>query len=247
MGVDEAPLTEVLTGTEIRSIFDTSAEHGHLGEEQALMIKNSFRFDERSVGRVMVPRVDCKVINLDDPLPKNIAVMKETQHSRFPVVENKPEHLVGIVLTKELMDAVLGGEKQPWAKIKSYCREPLIVPESIKVARMFDVMREDKRHMACIVDEYGVFVGVVTMEDLLEEIVGEISDETDDDLPHALIERVDEGWHASGLMSLADAERETGFHVSDTFEANTLSGLFMTRLERMPQIGDCIYLEATTG
>lgn len=240
MGVAEASHVEVLSDLEIRGIVDTSVEHGELGEEKAEMIHNLFRFDERAVERVMLPRIECDVLRLDQPPAANIAIMKETRHSRFPVVDSDNSSLVGMVLMKDLVDAMLGGDMEPWSDLRSFCREPLVVPETLKVSRLFDIMRAEKAHMACIVDEYGGFVGLVTLEDLLEEIVGEIVDETDVEASEFPIVATAAGWSAHGLASLADVERDTGYVVSDDFNANTLSGLFMNRIERVPRVGDCI-------
>lgn len=240
MGINEAPHMEILSGTEIKGLVTTSAQHGELSEGKAEMIHNVFRFDERSVGRVMIPRVDCDALHLDHSPEKNIAIMKDTRHSRFPVVEGSVETLVGIVLMKDLVDAMLSGVATPWTDLRAYCREPMVIPETLKVSRLFDKMRAARAHMACVVDEYGTFVGVITLEDLIEEIVGDISDETDNDFADFHIEAGETGWSAHGLASLADVERETGLEVADDLNANTLSGLFMSRLERMPKVGDTL-------
>ena len=108
-----------------------------------------------------------------------------------------------------------------------------------KVSELFELMRVNRAHLAIVVDEYGTFAGIVSMEDLLEEIVGEIHDETDNEHAEFTIEAItDERWEADGLVSLSDLEKSIGFHVPDDLDANTLSGLFMSRLERMPVAGD---------
>lgn len=238
MGVEEAPHAEVLSGTEIAGLVKTSAEHGDLSDDKAAMIHNVFRFDERTVGRVMIPRVECEMLRLENTPEENIAIIRETKHSRFPVLEGENDTLVGIVLFKDLVYRLLDGAEQPWTDIKPLCREPMIVPESVKVAKMFDTMMVERAHMACVVDEYGTFAGIVTLEDLLEEIVGDISDELDDDADLVQIKTTPTGWTAHGFASLSDIERVTGLEVADDLHANTLSGLFMHRLERMPKPGD---------
>jgi CBS domain containing-hemolysin-like protein len=115
-----------------------------------------------------------------------------------------------------------------------------MVPESLKVARLFEMMRTQRAHMAFAMDEYGAFAGLVTLEDLLEEIVGEIADESDEDEARYQIIETDSGWEAHGLVPLANVERMIGLTVEDELDANTLSGLFMQRLERMSEVGDCI-------
>ena len=238
--VEEAPHTEILTDEEIRGIVNTSAEHGEMEPNKAEMIHNLFRFDERVVERVMIPRVECAVLHLGGDPDANIAVMKETKHSRFPTFEDGTNTLVGIVLVKDLVDAMLSGESAPWTNLKPYCREPLVVPETLKISSLFETMRSKKAHMACVIDEYGSFIGLVTMEDLLEEIVGDIIDETDDEASEFPIIPDGSGWQAHGFSSLSDVERITGYVVADRLNANTLSGLFMTHLQRIPRAGDQI-------
>ncbi len=240
LGVEEAPHVDVLTGPELQGLVSNSVEHGTLSQGKAEMLHNVFRFDERSIGRVMIPRVECHVLDTDDDPETIIATMKETKHSRFPVIRGDQDNLVGIVLAKDLMDAMLDGVEAPWTRLSEYSRDPHVVPESLKISTLFDAMRAEKIHMACVIDEYGSFVGLVTMEDLLEEIVGEIIDETDDSPTEFPIEVTDAGWTAHGLASLSDVERVTGLVVPDDLEANTLSGLLMQRLERMPDVSDRI-------
>lgn len=240
LGVEEATHAEVLTGTEIRGLVSTSAEHGEMGSEKAEIIQNLFRFDERVVQRVMIPRMECQILRLDQADEANIAIMRETRHSRFPVVENRSDNLVGMVLMKDLVDAILAGNSEPWTELKSFCREPLVVPETLRITALFDTMRAEKAHMACVIDEYGSFVGLITLEDLLEEIVGDIADESDEFYSDFPITKTETGWMAHGLASLANIERETGYVVEDSFDANTLSGLFMNHLQRIPRHGDVV-------
>ena len=170
---------EILSDDEIRTLVDVSTEHGKLQSDTAEMIQNVFEFDERSVASVMIPRIESDVLRADAPVKTNLQVMREKGHSRYPLVEGQNEDLLGVVLMVDLTRALLEGEQEPWKDLSSYLREPLIVPETQKVSRLFDQMRQERAHMACIIDEYGSFVGIVTLEDLLEEIVGEIADETD--------------------------------------------------------------------
>ncbi|MDA1324463.1 MAG: hemolysin family protein [Proteobacteria bacterium] len=238
--VAEAPHAEIYSNDEIRGLVDVSAEHGEMQESHAAFIHNIFRFDERAAERVMIPRVECHFLRLDALHEENLRVIQDTKHSRFPVIEDGAGNLVGMVLIKDVVDALLSGEPEPWRDIKRFCREPLVVPETLKVSRLFDTMRTTRAHMACVIDEYGAFVGLVTLEDLLEEIVGDIADETDEAVTDFEIIKEGDHWLAHGLASLADIERETGFSVEDAFHANTLSGLIMNRLERIAEIGDVV-------
>ena len=195
--------------------------------DTAEMIHNVFKFDERSVARVMIPRIEADVLRLDATVENNLQVMRERGHSRYPSVEGKNDDLVGIVLMVDLTRALFGGEAAPWTDLGKFLREPLVVPETQKVSRLFELMRQERAHMACIIDEYGTFVGIVTLEDLLEEIVGEIADETDVTEQVFPVEEAGDHWIAHGLASLADIERLTGFTVPASYKANTVSGLLM--------------------
>lgn len=238
--IEEASHADVLSDAEIRSLVDVSTEHGDMHSDKAEMIHNVFKFDERSVARVMIPRIEADVLRQDATVETNLQVMRERGHSRYPVVEGKNEDLLGIVLMVDLTRAILAGEEEPWSNLGNYLREPLVVPETQKVSRLFDMMRQERAHMACIIDEYGTFVGIVTLEDLLEEIVGEIADETDISEQVFPVEEQGDHWIAHGLASLADLERLTGFAVPDTYRANTVSGLLMRKLRRIPEIGDIV-------
>lgn len=240
LGVSEASHADILTDTELRGLVDVSAVHGHLHSDTAEMIHNVFKFDERSVSRVMIPRIEADVLRLDGPPEENLVVMREQGHSRFPVVEGASENLVGMLLMADLTRSLLAGEEAPWLNLAAFLREPLVVPETLKVSKLFDDMREKRAHMACVVDEYGTFAGLITLEDLLEEIVGEIADETDVSEQVFPVEKEEDHWIVHGLASLADIERETNFTVPDSFDANTVSGFLMASLQRIPETGDVI-------
>jgi len=148
--VEEATHAEVLTDQEIGNAVDVSMKHGEMEQEKAEMIHNLLRFDERAVERIMIPRVECNVLRLDSPPEENVRIMRGTKHSRFPLVDGGMENLVGIILMKDLVDTILGGEDEPWTDIKKYCREPMVVPETLKVSSLFETMRTKRAHMACV-------------------------------------------------------------------------------------------------
>ncbi len=238
--VDEVSHAEVLSGDELKGLVATSREHGEIEHEKASMLHNLFEFDQRHVKRVMIPRSSTDLLDVATTPESNLETIKEKTHSRFPVIDgNNEDQILGILLTKDIYSALIAGENEPWRDLLRFIREPLIVPETQKVSELFELMRFNRAHLAIVVDEYGTFAGIVSMEDLLEEIVGEIHDETDNEHAEFTLEAItDERWEADGLVSLSDLEKAIGFHVPDDLDANTLSGLFMSRLERMPVAGD---------
>jgi CBS domain containing-hemolysin-like protein len=207
---------------------------------KATMLNNLFEFDQRQVGRVMIPRSAVQVLDLEKDPDHNMSIIRDSGHSRFPVINGGLDNIVGIVLSKDLYAAILAGETEPWKQLRQYARKPLVIPETQRVAKLFETMRIHRAHMALVVDEYGELAGIITLEDLLEEIVGEIEDETDSAEHPRPIEEHEGHWVAHGLATLTDVERLVGLTVPDELDANTLSGLFMQRLGRMPEMGDII-------
>jgi len=240
--VAEVSHADVLSGEELQGMVRTSREHGEIEHNKADMLQNLFEFDQRNVGRVMLPRSSMEVLDVSGPPENNLAIIRDSGHSRFPVVDTSgDEEVLGLVLAKDLHKAVLSGEHEPWRNLPAFCRDPLMVPESQKVSHLFESMRKHRAHMAFVIDEYGSLEGIVTLEDLLEEIVGEIQDETDVEAAETPLKKIDaNSWRADGLLSLADIERAIGLKVPTELDANTLSGLFMQRLLRMPETGDLI-------
>jgi CBS domain containing-hemolysin-like protein len=239
MRVEKVSHTDVLTGEELKGLVATSGEHGEIGPQKAAMLKNLFEFDQQPVGRVMIPRGSVTALDVTADPADNLALIRDSGHSRFPVIDGERDNQVlGVIIAKDLHNAVLSGEAEPWRHLERYWRPPLIVPEGRKVSRLFETMRAARAHMAVVTDEYAALAGIVTLEDLLEEIVGEIEDETDvDEAP--LVRPVSPGlWEADGLAPLVDLERVTGLEAPDGLAANTLSGLCMARLGRMPEAGD---------
>ncbi len=238
--VAEATHADVYSGDELKGLIATSGEHGETDADKAEMLRNMFEFDLRHVGRVMLPRASLKLLDINHDAEHNLIIIRDSGHSRFPLIDSVNDNaILGIILAKDLYAAMLRDDKAPWSNLRRYCREPLIVPESQKVARLFSDMRATRAHMALVVDEYGELIGLVTLEDLLEEIVGDIEDETDLSTCAYTITAVADGrWEADGLVSLSDAERSIGLVVPDQLDANTLSGLCVVTLGELPMVDD---------
>ena len=244
-GVEEATHAEVFSSDEFKGMVATSQEHGALEYDKANMLNNLFEFDQRHIGRVMIPVNSVDLLDITDPEDENLRKIRDGGHSRFPVVDGgRDNEIVGLLLTNDLYSAMLDGEEKPWSDLRRFCRQPMVVPESQRVSTLFEDMRSNRAHMAFVIDEYGKFLGIITLEDLLEEIVGEIEDETDAEESTMPITLLQEGkWQADGLASLGDIEKVVGLVVPTEEEANSLSGLLMNQLERMPAPGDIIEID----
>jgi CBS domain containing-hemolysin-like protein len=240
--VEEATHGDVLSNDEIQGIINTSERHGELDTDRAAMLQNMFKFDSHAVQQIMVPRTKVEILNLQSTWEDILDVMQSSRHSRFPVFDGSIDNPIGVVLVKDIYNSIVGHAKpaNPLEVVRMCLRDPLLVPESQQVSKLFEVMRRDRIHLAVVMDEYGNFSGVVTMEDMLEEIVGEISDELDIDEPEAFATWVDDHWESEGMVSLTDLSRVVGTDFPDLPDANTINGLFMKQLDRMPKQHDQI-------
>ena len=239
-GVQEALHYEVLSSEEIQGLIETSEEHGNIGAANATMLHNLFEFDTRTVEEIMVPRGKVTAIDLQDSWDKQEEVLRKIEHSRFPVTDGGDQHLLGVLLMKDLYSLILSGETNLQPHLRKLLRDPMVVPETQRIGQLFERMRSERQHMSVVIDEYGAFAGIVTLEDLLEEIVGEIADELDKDDDSAVLFEKEGYWEAEGWAQISDIERALDVDFPDELDANTLSGLFMYRLGRVPEEGDVV-------
>ena len=237
LGVEGGPHHEVITEDELSAIVDDSEAHGELEHKTADIIRKAFRFDDQTVRQIMVPWLDVDKLRLTLSPKENEAIMLETLHSRFPVLDASG-NVVGVLAAKDIMSAVVHAEENPWGSIQTYLRPPLIVPQSLLISTLLERMRSTRTHMSIIVDEHGTYIGIVTLEDMLEEIVGEIEDEWDTEEPEVPIEASESGWHATGQLTLEELQRTVGIALDEMPGVTTLGGYIMAALERLPQEGD---------
>ena len=238
--------TPVITEEELRQIVTVSEAEGVLEEEEHDMIRGVFEFGETTVGEVKVPRVDMVACTVDTPLMEALDVILQQGHSRLPVYEDNVDNILGILYDKDLLKYVR--ENQLDVSLRDVVRPALYVPESKRVDELFRELQQKKVHIAIVMDEYGGTDGLVTLEDLLEEIVGEIQDETDQEKP--LIEQLDENTYAVSAMidmEQLNEELEVSLPINDV---ETLGGFVYEQLGHVPAIGaeidtDCVHIEVT--
>lgn len=232
LGVDA---TRVLfSEEELRTLAEVSEEHGVLEEEEREMIHSIFEFGETEVREVMVPRIDMVAIPRDMPVADALEIVKQRGHSRIPVYDNDVDHVVGILYAKDL----IGDENRSNGRlIGEIMREAFFVPESKRISALLKEFQQHKIHMAVVVDEYGGTEGLVTMEDVIEEIVGEIQDEFDTE--EELIKRLDNGdYHVLAKMEVSDFNHLVGEHVVPTDEDyETLGGFIFSLAGEVPTQG----------
>jgi len=239
--VEEASHSEILSGEEIQGLIEESEKHGNIESQRAAMLSNLFEFDTRMVEEIMVPRAKVSHIDLQSPWETQLEILNRIEHSRFPVIDGGDQNLVGVILAKDLYrQALLGGGGLKEGTLRELVRNTLVVPETQMIGVLFETMQTSRQHLAVVIDEYGGFSGIATMEDLLEEIVGEIADELDQTSDYTLLTEKGDDWECDGWTQLSDIERTLQIEFDDNIVANTLSGLFMFVLDRIPDEKDSI-------
>lgn len=239
LGVHGGPHHEVISEDEISAIVDESEAHGEIEGKTADIIRKAFLFDDQTVRDVMLPWVQVDKLQLPASAAENRSIIVNTLHSRFPVLDQK-RNVVGVLATKDLTTALVAGEDNVWETLGDRLRAPLIVPSTLLVSLLLERMRSTRTHLAVVVDEHGNYVGIATIEDMLEEIVGEIEDEWDDAETAIPIESAGSGWRASGSLPLATLEETVDITIERHPDITTLAGFVMQQLERLPEEGDSV-------
>jgi putative hemolysin len=243
LGGKEKPQGGYLSTEELKLLVETGSEQGGIEEEEKEMIHGVIELAEKRVHEVMVPRIGIRAVNVDDPIDVVLDMIVRAGHSRLPVFEENLDNIVGILYAKDLLPYLKGNGRSNGAiDIRSLVRAPVYVPESKAVDDLLHEMQVAKRHIAIVVDEYGGTAGLVTLEDVVEEIVGEIQDEYDTE--EAMVEDVSDeetiAYRLDGRVSMDDL-RDL-FDLSDDDEPDeeaydTVGGFVVHRVGRIPLPG----------
>jgi len=232
-GIKEGPF---VTEEEILTMADVAADEDVIEREERKLIHSIFEFGDTVVREVMLPRPDMVAIEADETIEAAIDTAIKGGFSRIPCYEDTTDDIVGIVYLKDLVDRARTGEGEH--AVRTACREAVFVPEQKRVAELLGEMRTKQFHMAIVVDEHGGTAGLVTLEDLLEEIVGEITDEYDIEAP-GLEELPGGGMRAPGRTPIDDVSEALGIELPDT-EWDTVGGLVFNLLGHVPENGESV-------
>ncbi len=227
---DREQLIELLHSAYERNLLDADA----LG-----MIEGVMQVSEMQVREIMIPRSQMDVIDINDPPEKFIPYVIETAHSRFPVVDENKDDVIGILLAKDLLRYYAGEE----FNIRDMLRPSVFIPESKRLNVLLKEFRGNRNHIAIVVDEYGGVAGLVTIEDVLEQIVGEIEDEYDFDEAEDNIIRDRSGrYRVKALTEIADFNEMLGTQFSDE-DYDTVGGLVISKFGRVPKRGEQVAID----
>lgn len=237
MGVSSTGVEEKITVEEIRSLVEVGQEQGVINPVEREMIDSVITFDDKLAEEIMTPRTEVFMIDLDDPIEDYLGKMLELKYSRIPVVEDDIDNIIGILYIKDyLLEAYKVGFNN--VNIRKILRPAYFIPERKNINDLFNDLQVGKKHMAILIDEYGGFSGIVTMEDLIEEIVGDIDDEYDHDEPD--IKHLEPNvFLAKGSISIKELNSKTGTKFDeDSEDFDTLGGFLIDMIGYIPEDGE---------
>lgn len=234
-------LASARSADELLSLVRRSAEKGTLAKETAQMLERSLNFRELMARDAMTPRIRVRDIQADATVADVLALARNTGFSRFPVYGKNLDEVMGVVHIKHAFGVPRGErDKTP---VRNIMRSPVLVPSTIQLESLLEDLRKGGMQIAVVVDEFGAVDGIVTIEDLLEELVGEVRDEHD--RSHAAIRRRASGaWLLSGLLRPDEVGEELNIYLPDEDEVETIAGLVTHHLERIPKVNDHVKLGA---
>ena len=231
IGMSDTDLEEKVSREEIKSLVDAGEEYGVINQIEKEMINSIFDFDDKLAKEVMTPRTEVYMIN--SQLPLSIEELLEENYSRIPVYEGDMDNIIGILYLKDFLHEAyqVGFEN---VDLKKLLHRPYFVPECKNIDQLFKELQKSKNHLAVLIDEYGGFSGIVTIEDLIEEVMGDINDEYDDDDP--VIRKIDnDTYMVNGLISIKELNDKLQLNLDEeTEDYDTLGGFLINQIDYIP-------------
>ncbi len=233
-GIDPDEESEQLTEDKIRQLVDAGEEKGAIEETEREMIENVFEFNNLTAADSMTHRTDIWSIWVDDSWDEITKMIEETGLSRFPVYDEDLDHIIGTISTR---DFLLNRQRQQPRPLREIIRKARFVPESVRTDALFRDMQHNKYHMAIVVDEYGGTSGLITMEDLLEEIVGNIYDEYDPQVQQDIVDLGEGRYKVSGVVDIESFNEATSLDLPLDDGYDTIGGLILSEMGTIPEEG----------
>ncbi|RAP32792.1 hemolysin [Candidatus Marinamargulisbacteria bacterium SCGC AG-410-N11] len=241
-GLSNYETEKFLTEQELKSVIQMGEEVGIIEKEEKEMIHGIFSFSEKVVREIMTPRTDAICIEVNDPIDKAKELIINHGHSRIPVYEQKIDNIIGIIYAKDLLKL---NSKESLKPLKKFMRKAEFIPETKNIEELMQYMKKIKIHMAIIVDEHGGMAGLVTFEDIIEEIVGEVQDEYDDESDY--IKKIDkQKFLLSASLNIEDINDKLDIELPTDEDYDTIGGLILSQLGTMPKEKETIKLDNIT-
>ena len=237
-GHDPADEHEVYTGDEIKLLIDESTESGLIDPEQNEFVDNIFDLGDKDAEAIMTPRTELIVLDEEDSLAENLETIRQYKYTRYPVCRGSKDHIIGFVHVKDLYGMPDDTPMEEWP-----IREIPAVPETAPIARLLETLQEKRTEITVVVDEHGGTAGIVTMSDIMEQIVGRIDDEYLHPCEDEVITLPDGSFLIDGSLAIGEVEELIGFEPEEAAECETAGGLLLSLFDRIPDEGDTVVLE----
>ncbi len=234
---------DTVTEDELMTMVEVVEEEGEIKEEEKEYITNIFEFDDTSCSEIMTPRADMYVLDVSQDM--DIEKILKTGYSRIPVIEDSIDNIIGILHVKNLFASfqkASASDSEASLDVKKIMKKPYFIPESKKLDSLLQDFKQKKNHIAVIVDEHGGVSGIVTLEDVVEEIIGEIIDETDRNAPD-IVRLKGNKWLVAGKIDIDDLNKEIKIQIPESNIYDTFSGFFLEQIGRIPAPGESIILD----
>lgn len=230
-----------ITESELHTILDVSHEQGVIETEEHNMIRNVFDFKEAKASQIMVPRVHATMIDVNTTLEELQELYRRDHYTRVPVYEDSPDNIIGIINMKDL---ILQDPNEPF-DLRQLLRKPYFTIENKEIHEILREMQKDQYNMTIVLDEYGEVAGILTVEDIIEEIVGEVQDEFDEEENENVQQVAPYQFKVKGYLSLHDLNDELNLHLASE-DFDSIGGLIIETLGRFPTLGESVKLENGT-
>ena len=232
--IDFSNQDDLLTFSNIREIVVQGGEQGVLETEEVGMMQGVLKLNRRNAREVMVPRRQTLLLDIGRDKAENHELILNTIYSRLPVFEDNADNVIGFLLVKDYLRAVAIAGDYNKVDIRDLAHDPLVVPETLMLDDLFERIQITSNHIAIVKDEYGQTVGIITLEDIIEEIVGEIYDEYDTELHAEMVETIDDQtWYVEGLMNINDFNERFDTIITNN-EVDTIGGYFTLKAQIIP-------------
>lgn len=227
----------IYTEDELRQLVDISQQSGHLEKEEQQFINRIFDFSDAEVSEAMIPRVSVDAIAAEASLEEIKAAFRTLGYSRLPVYRERMDNVIGVLFRRDLEPFL---ESPEGFAIEKLLHTPLFIPETAKLGAVLRQMQSTRTHLAIVVDEHGGMEGIVTMEDLLEEIVGEINDEFDEEVRSQLIKQPDGTYLIDGMLAVRDLNKQLNLNLPEDEGYKTIAGFLMAKSGRLLEAGEMV-------
>ncbi|HEX8852814.1 MAG TPA: hemolysin family protein, partial [Pyrinomonadaceae bacterium] len=232
----------IYTEEELRQLIDISRQSGHLEEEERVLISNVFDFSDAEVREAMIPRTAVDAIPVEATLDEASEAFRTLGYSRLPVYRGRLDEIIGILFRKDL-EPYLGRPQPADFNLEKLLRPAQFMPATARLGAALRQMQSSRTHLSIVVDEHGGMEGIVTLEDLLEEIVGEINDEYDEEVRSQIMKETDGSYLLSGMLTVRDANRQLSLRLPEEGRYTTLAGFLLAQTGRLLQEGETVEYE----